>query len=239
MNSHDQRHRNAHPDDQALFGDQQLLRLQKAVYELCWLFNHGYARHSAITLVGDHHQLRRRQRIAIGRAACSDDRKNARNCKCLKLQQIKNRDLIIDGFNLIITLEAAIAGAVLLQCRDGCIRDLASVHGTYRQVRETKSVIELVGRALAVFEPASVQWLFDKPVSNSGQLAQLVRKVANTYNWNWQADLLDNPDQTIKASDKIAITSDSVILDSVEYWLNLTAYLLEQYVQDAWLIDFP
>ena len=237
MNSHDQRHRNAHPDDQTLFGDQQLLRLQKAVYELCWLFNHGYARHSAITLVGDHHQLGRRQRIAIGRAACSDDRKNARNCKCLKLQQIKNRDLIIDGFNLIITLEAAIAGAVLLQCRDGCIRDLASVHGTYRQVQETELIIEMIGRTLAAFEPASVYWLFDKPVSNSGRLTQLVRATAEAHGWNWRADLHDNPDRAISSSDKIAITSDSAILDAVEHWLNLTAYMLDHDFHDVWLID--
>ena len=237
MNSHDQRHRNAHPDDQALFGDQQLLRLQKAVYELCWLFNHGYARHSAITLVGDHHQLGRRQRIAIGRAACSDDRKNARNCKCLKLQQIKNRDLIIDGFNLIITLEAAIAGAVLLQCRDGCIRDLASVHGTYQQVQETELIIEMIGRTLAAFEPASVYWLFDKPVSNSGRLTQLVRTTAEAHGWNWRADLHDNPDRAISSSDKIAITSDSVILDAAEHWLNLTVYMLDHDFYDIWLID--
>ena len=238
MNSHNQRHRSAQSNDQSLFNGQQLLCLQKAVYELSWLFNHGYARHSAITLVGDHHQLGQRQRIAIGRAACSDDRKNARNSKCLKLQEIKHRHLIIDGFNLIITLEAAIAGAVLLQCRDGSIRDLASVHGTYRQVQETKLIIELIGRTLATFAPASVQWLFDKPVSNSGRLVQLVRTTAKSYNWNWQADLHDNPDRAISAAiDKIAITSDSVILDSVEHWLNLTTYMLDHYFHDAWLID--
>jgi hypothetical protein len=238
MNTHNHRHRNAHPSDQIYFSGQHVLRLQKAIYELCWLFDRGYSRHSSIKLVGDHHQLRQRQRVAIGRIACSENSKNNRNSKCLDLSDVKNRHLIIDGFNLIITLESAMAGALLLRCYDGCIRDLASVHGTYRQVSETKSVIELVGRALAVFEPASVQWLFDKPVSNSGRLAQLVRKMANTHNWNWQADLLDNPDQTIKASDKIAITSDSVILDSVEYWLNLTTYLLEDSFQDAWLLDF-
>ena len=238
MNSHDQRHRNAHPDDRILFGGQQLLRVQKAVYELCWLFNHGYSRHSAVTLVGDHHQLGQRQRIAIGRAACSDDRKNARSSKCLELPDITNHHLIIDGFNLIITLEAAMASAVLLRCRDGCIRDLASVHGTYRQVRETGSVIEMIGDTLAVFEPAGVQWLFDKPVSNSGRLAQLVRTTAKTHGWNWQADLHDNPDRAISDSDKIAITSDSAILDAVEHWLNLTAYLLEHNFHDAWLIDF-
>ena len=53
MNSYDQRHRNAHPDDRVLFDDQHLLRMQKAVYELCWLFNRGYSRHSAIKFVGE------------------------------------------------------------------------------------------------------------------------------------------------------------------------------------------
>ncbi|NOQ14010.1 MAG: DUF434 domain-containing protein [Methyloprofundus sp.] len=237
MNSHNQRHRNAHPNDPALFNGQQLLRLQKAVYELGWLFNHNYARHSALTLVGDHHQLGQRQRIAIARAACSDNSKNARNSKCLKLQEIKNRHLIIDGFNLIITLEVAIAGAVLLQCHDGCIRDLASVHGTYRQVQETELIIEMIGRTLATFEPASVHWLFDRPVSNSGRLTQLVRSTAKSHGWNWLADLHDNPDRAISSSDKIAITSDSVILDAVEHWLNLTSYMLEHHFHDAWLID--
>ena len=238
MSSHDQRHRSAHPDDRAFFCGQQLLRVQKAVDELCWLLNRGYARHSAITLVGDHHQLEQRQRIAIGRAACSDDRKNARSCKRFELPEVKDHPLIIDGFNLIITLEAAMAGAVLLRCRDNCIRDLASVHGTYRQVSETESVIELIGHTLAVFEPSGVQWLFDKPVSNSGRMAQLVRTTAKTYSWNWQADLHDNPDRAISTSDKIAITSDSVILDAVDHWLNLTAYMLEHHFQDAWLVDF-
>jgi len=237
MNSHNQRHRNAHPDDQKLFNGQQLLRLQKAVYELCWLFNHGYSRHPAITLVGDHHQLEQRQRIAIGRAACSDNRKNTRNSKCLNLQEIKHRHLIIDGFNLIITLEAAIAGAVLLQCHDACIRDIAGVHGTYRQVQETELVIEMIGCTLATFEPGSVQWLFDRPVSNSGRLVQLIRATAKSHGWNWQADVHDNPDRAISTSDKIAITSDSVILDAVDHWLNLTAYMLDHYFHDAWLID--
>ncbi len=238
MDSHAHRHRNTHPDDQILFRGQQLLRVQKAVYELCWLFDRGYARHSALRLVGDHYQLEQRQRLAIGRAACSVDNKNSRKRKCLKLTDIKNHPLIVDGFNLIITLEAAMAGAVLLRCRDGCIRDLSSVHGTYRQVAETKSVIEIIGQYLTAFKPASVHWLFDKPVSNSGRLAQLVLAVADAYGWNWQVDLLNNPDQAISASEKIAITTDSAILDAVQHWVNLTNYLLEQHFQQAWLIDF-
>lgn len=238
MNTHNHRHRSAHPDDRILFFGQHLLTLKKAVDELCWLFNRGYSRHSAIKLVGDHHQLRQRQRIAIGRVACSVDCINNKRNKCLSLSDIKNRHLIIDGFNLVITLESAMSRAVLLRCCDGCIRDLASVHGTYRLVSETNAVIELVGRTLSTFQLASVQWLFDRPVSNSGKLAKLVRSTAKAYDWNWQAELLDNPDSVIKSSNMIAITSDSVILDAVGEWVNLMSYLLEYCFQEAWVIDF-
>ncbi len=237
MSSSAQRHRNAHPDDRILFAGTQLQRLREAVCELCWLFDRGYARHSAIKLVGDHHQLSKRQRLAIGRAACSAESGRQRDAKRLELEQIDGRPLSIDGFNLIITLEAAMAGAVLLRCRDGCVRDLASVHGTYRQVGETRSAIELVGRTLALFHPSSVRWLFDKPISNSARLAQLVRIVAGENGWNWRAELLDNPDKTIAAGADVAITSDSAVLDAVTQWTNLNGYLIEHHFRSAWLID--
>jgi hypothetical protein len=238
MNTHEQRHRGPNLNDKALFSGEPLQRLHDAVYELCWLLDRGYARHSAIQLVGDHHQLTERQRLAMSRAACSSVNRAIRQAKCLPIEQIKDQPLVIDGFNLVITVETAMAGGLLLGCCDGCIRDIASIHGTYRQVQETRQAIELIGKALQPFTPESVLWLFDKPVSNSGRLAVLVRDVAEVHRWNWQAALIDNPDQAIVGSHKIAITSDSVILDGVGRWVNLGAYLITNYFQEAWLVDF-
>ena len=238
MNTHEQRHRSANQNDKALFSGEQLLRLHNAVYELCWLLDRGYARHSAIQLVGDHHQLVMRQRLAISRAACSSVNRELRIAKCLPIEKIKDQPLVIDGFNLIITVETAMAGGLLLRCCDGCIRDIASIHGTYRQVHETRQAIELIGYVLQSFAPESVLWLFDKPVSNSGRLAVMVRSIAEAHRWNWQAELIENPDQAILDSHKIAITSDSVILDGVLHWVNLGANLVIKYFQEAWLIDF-
>ena len=238
MNTHEQRHRGPNLNDKALFSGEPLQRLHDAVYELCWLLDRGYARHSAIQLVGNHHQLTERQRLAISRSACSSVNRSIRQAKRLPIEQIKDQPLVIDGFNLIITVETAMAGGLLLGCCDGCIRDIASIHGTYRQVQETRQAIELIGKALQPFTPESVLWLFDKPVSNSGRLAVLVRDIAEAYRWNWQAALIDNPDQAIVGSKKVAITSDSAILDEVEYWVNLGAYLITNYFQEAWLVDF-
>ncbi|MCK9345491.1 MAG: DUF434 domain-containing protein, partial [Candidatus Pacebacteria bacterium] len=138
MNTHEQRHRGMHLNDQALFSGEPLLRLRDAVYEFCWLLNRGYARHSVMQLVGDHHQLVKRQRLAISRAACSNTSRELRKTTCLPIEQIKDRQLVIDGFNLIISVETAMAGGLLLRCCDGCIRDIAGIHGTYRLGHETR-----------------------------------------------------------------------------------------------------
>lgn len=238
MNTHEQRHRGVHLNDRALFSGEQLLRLRDAVYEFCWLLDRGYTRHSVIQLVGDHHQLVKRQRLAISRAACSNTSRALRQTTCLRIEQIKDRQLVIDGFNLIISVETAMAGGLLLRCCDDCIRDIAGIHGTYRLVHETRQAIELIGNVLETFSPASVLWLFDKPVSNSGRLAEMVRDIAKVHHWNWQAELIGNPDQAIRNSCKVAVTSDSAILDGGVLWLNLGAYLITNHFQESWLIDF-
>jgi len=238
MNTHEQRHRGMHLNDQALFSGEPLLRLRDAVYEFCWLLNRGYARHSVMQLVGDHHQLVKRQRLAISRAACSNTSRELRKTTCLPIEQIKDRQLVIDGFNLIISVETAMAGGLLLRCCDGCIRDIAGIHGTYRLVHETRQAVELIGNVLQAFSPASVLWLFDKPVSNSGRLAEMVRDIATAHHWNWRAELIDNPDQVIRNSGKVAITSDSAILDGGVQWVNLGAYLTTNHFHESWLIDF-
>jgi len=238
MNIHEKRHRGANLNDKTLFSGERLPHLHDAVYELCWLLDRGYARHSAINLVGDQHQLAMRQRLTISRAACSSVSREIRQAKCLPIEKIKGQPLVIDGFNLIITVETAMAGGLLLGCCDGCIRDIASIHGTYRQVHETRQAIELIGKVLQSFNPESVLWLFDKPVSNSGRLAVMIRDIAEAHDWNWQAELVENPDQAILGSHEVAITSDSAILDGVERWVNLGDYLITKYFQEAWLIDF-
>src|SRR6185295_13292534 len=125
------KHRGAHPEDRKLFGNDQLPALRRAVSELSWILTRDYSMKSALKLVGDRHALTDRQRLAISRGACSDQ-SNARRARTrVEIEELASADVIIDGFNLIITIEAALGGGILFLCRDGCIRDLASVYGSY------------------------------------------------------------------------------------------------------------
>ncbi|MDQ3746184.1 MAG: DUF434 domain-containing protein [Acidobacteriota bacterium] len=231
------RHRGAHPEDARLFADERLAALRVATAELSWLLGRGYQPKSALKLVGDRHGLRERQRLAVSRAACPDERAEGRRASRVDAGGVAGSDLIVDGFNLVITLEAALAGGVLILCRDGCVRDLSSVHGSYRAVEETERAVLLAGEALAALRPASVLWLFDKPVSNSGRLAGRVRNIAAERGWPWTVEVEFNPDRTIINSGRVAVTSDSNVLDRAARWLNLSRLLIERSVAHAWLVD--
>ena len=125
-------HRGRHPEDDRLFAPDQVPRMQVAVHDLSWLLSRDYALPSALKLVGDRYGLEQRQRLAVARAACSDAARIDRRSRQVEPSSLHDAQLAIDGFNVLLTIEAALSGGVLLSCRDGCHRDMASVHGTYR-----------------------------------------------------------------------------------------------------------
>lgn len=239
MSSED-RHRGAHPADQELFGAKAFPALRQATADLSWLLSRGYARASALKLVGDRHALRERQRLAVGRAACGDEARAGRQRSQLNADQLSGRSMKVDGFNLLVSLEAALSGGVLLHCRDGCIRDMSSVHGSYRAVVETDAAITTAGTRLTALGITSVHWLLDSPVSNSGRLAHRIREVAEEHAWPWTVEAVFNPDTAlIAARDTVVVSSDAMVIDGTACWFNLAADLiLDGHAgQTPWLVD--
>jgi len=95
---------------------------------------------------------------------------------------------------VLTTIEAALAGGVVLGCCDTTYRDMASMHGSYRKVAETIPALELIGRALEELGVAEAVWLLDRPVSNSGRLKSMIEGVAQSHHWPWRVELVQNPD---------------------------------------------
>ncbi len=130
-------HRGPHPADAKLFAPKAICDLRLALADFSLLLTKGYAEKSALKLVGDRFSLTERQRQAIMRSACSDQQLGPRKQRQVKLADLAGRAIAIDGYNVLITIEAAMSGACVFKGRDGCLRDLASIHGTYRKVTET------------------------------------------------------------------------------------------------------
>ncbi len=144
--------------------------------------------------------------------------------------------IALDGYNVLITIEAAMSGGVIFKGWDGCYRDLASIHGTYRKVTETIPAVELIGQFLNETSVAGALWLLDKPVSNSGRLKTLIGELAKKNDWPWEIDLVMSPDAALIKGDIIAATSDSVVLDACRKWINLATEVISRKLASAWVI---
>ena len=154
-----QRHRGRHPKDDVLFAPKQLPRLLEAVVDLCFLFSRGYSDNAACKLVGDRYQLTSRQRSAILRSSASAQSIELRQQK--RVRDLDGQTLCLDGYNILITVETMLSGGVLLCGADGCIRDLASVHGSYKKVEETVPALITIGKTIQEAMCVQRTWYFD------------------------------------------------------------------------------
>lgn len=230
-------HRGPHPEDARLFAAAAWPVLREAMADLCWLLSREYATRSAVKLVGDRYQLAARQRTAVERCACSDAALARRGAHRVGPESLQGRELWADGYNLLTTIEAAMAGGVILAGRDGAFRDMASMHGSFRKVCETRPALELLGRIGVAFGASVWVWYLDRPVSNSGRLKTLMQELAAAHGWPWRVELVPNPDPILANADQIVVSADSVILDACQSWFNLGREAVTVHIPTAHVID--
>lgn len=209
------------PGDAKEFGPRQTQTLRTALGDVAMLLDRGYAVCRAADFVGDRYQLSSRQRTALVRAACSKAALKGRAAREIN-GGLEGGELIIDGFNVIITLETALSGSTVLRCMDGTLRDLCGLRGTYRLIDKTGPAVELALSRMEVLGISSAVWVLDKPVSNSGRLAGLIREASQGRSFSTRVVLSERAD-TLVAQGKCAATSDSAILDTPVNWVNLAS----------------
>lgn len=226
-------HRGAHPEDARLFAPERWPALQAAAADIAWLLDRGYALRSSLALVGNRHALSARQRLAVARCTCSQEQLARREAHRLPASALVDRELWIDGYNVLISIESALAGGIILAGRDGCYRDMASLHGTYRDVAETVKAARLIGDFAADCGVAKGHWLLDRPMANSGRLKDILLSVAQQCGWTWQVDLEYSPDKILSTTLDVVASSDSAVLDRCNCWTNAARSIIEQKIPDV------
>jgi hypothetical protein len=232
-----QTHRGAASEDQKLFGPPQLPVLRTAAADFCWLLDRDYAPRSALELVGNRYCLAARQRMAISRYASSEHDTRRRRARLIDIADLRGRELWIDGYNVLTLIESALAGGVVLLCRDGCCRDIAGIHRRYRKVSETVPALQLVGETMTAAGVTTCRWWLDKPVSNSGRLKTVILELAKAKGWNMEVELAFSPDHELSHTENPVATSDGIILERCRAWVNLARQIITERVPDAKVID--
>ena len=244
-----QKHRGANPKDYAAFSEKNIESLKQATSDLSWLLSNGYSQNASLKLVGDKFSLTDRQRKAINAASADQQSLELRKEKEISIDSTSDfinhtSDfvLVIDGYNLLITTECALSNAPLFIGLDGCMRDIASIHSTYRKVEETIPALELIGKVIEELEIKETIWVLDSPISNSGRLKKVMEDLAEEKKWNWKVKLEKHADKSIvelsQNSTYIVASCDAWITINASKWINLCRFIIENYIPDAWVLDF-
>jgi hypothetical protein len=205
--------------------------LQKAASDFRYLLNHGYSRKASLELVGNRYQLFSDQRQLLHRGVFSDSDSKSRRKRKISIERIRDKDLAIDGYNVIITIEAGLSGRPLILGSDGFIRDISGLSGNFRKTPKTEEAIRSIINTLKKVRPLHTLFLFDAPISKSGKLAQEVRDYLTRGKLSGDARAVRVPEEILIGFPGVVATSDTAIIDQSEKVFDLAGYILNKKIK--------
>ena len=213
--------------DHLLFGTPEAQQnLLQALNDMHYLLSRNYPPRATLALVGNRYQLVQRQLQALQGMSCSAEEMNKRKEKELLPAALKGQTLLLDGFNVLIILETALAGGFIFEGLDGCYRDIASVHGTYKKAQHTNEALIIIGNTLQQLQLQKVVWVFDAPISNSGKLKSTCYEIAEKHGFPWEIILDNHPDKYLIDNKGSVCSSDGWVLNECTAWFNLGAFII-------------
>jgi hypothetical protein len=205
-------------------------KLQDASNDLRFLLNRGYRKVMAINFVGNHYLLDKNERNFLNRTVFSLNKSRFRKSKVIPICKIKGNTLLVDGYNVLISIESICSDDdSIIISDDGVMRDVNAVFGKYKFREITENALNSIVSLIRVYQPKDVKVFYDKPVSYSGKLAKLTERIMLNHGIIGNAETDVNVDyQLIKLSHKtsgVVATSDGIIMDKVDYILDIPCYI--------------
>ncbi|AKV75366.1 hypothetical protein MsedC_1667 [Metallosphaera sedula] len=173
-------------------------QLREAILDYRYLLDRGYGSKPSLDLVTGRYGLNGEERLLLFR--CIHPKKEVEMIKGkVKLEE----PLILDGFNVGLSLVNAWDGEQLFLCDDNFVRDL----GLGRKKGDSRLVNALVSVGeLLISLGLKFRIVLDSQVSMSGEIAGKLRRLG------LDVSVVNRADKEIIASQGTSVTSDFVIL---------------------------
>jgi hypothetical protein len=210
--------------------------LQEAAEDFRYLLNRGYPRKAALELVGNRYQLTSDQRHLLHRGIFSDADSKSRRKSKIPIGKVRNRDLAIDGYNILITIETGLSDRPLILGDDGFIRDISGLSGNFKKTEKTEEAFQLILDIVKRVKPLKTLFLFDSPISMSGELAQEVRSLLKKESLLGDAKAVKVPEKILIGYPGVIATSDTAIIDQSKEVVDLAGDIIVQKIRSKSII---
>ncbi len=188
--------------------------LKDASYDLKFLLNRGYRKKIALNFVANKYLLDKNARNYLARKVFSTLTSFNRIIKIVDINSINNKAIFIDGYNVLITVESICNQEYdsIVMCDDGVLRDTNAIFGKYKINSHTEIALTNIINLLKHHHPKCVYFLYDSPVSKSGELAKLTNSLLKYNKLQGNAVTNKNVDyelvKLVKHHNGIVATSD-------------------------------
>ncbi|MDA2918893.1 DUF434 domain-containing protein [Desulfobacterota bacterium AH_259_B03_O07] len=201
-----------------------------------YLKRRGYSLRSILEIIGNHFQLNTSERNVLFRGFFTKNEMRDRLTKLVDPRHVNGKNLEIDGYNQLITIESYRKGSFVFISKDGVARDTASVYRSYKISPITEEVLNILFNNLGVIRLAEFIFYFDQPVSHSGKLCEMINGMILKYGLNGKAETVKSPDFILKSGNLVA-TSDTIIMAGAGSIFDLAGWLIDRVWQPK-LVDF-
>jgi hypothetical protein len=209
-------------------------KLLKPARDIRSILRWGYPKFPTIRFVADHFQISQEERYILTRVIMPPDRIVSRINKKVACKGIKERDLLLDGYNVLLSVDSLLKKEPMWFCDDGYIRDTSYYFSKSKQAEDLEEALDTILTFLSEAGPKSVVFLLDAQISRSGELAGFIRHKLNECGISGEAKTSKVVDYELKAeggnseNNVILATSDGIVIDSVLEVLDIPACLMEK-----------
>jgi hypothetical protein len=203
-------------------------KIKKAAEDLKYLLDRDYNKRTALNLVVNHYKSSDSERNYLQRYVFSDRDIELHMSRLYPIEKIAMGDVIIDGYNVLVTVEAILGGKELVKGMDGFLRDNSAIFSRYIFDKNTKKALKKTVLTLKEYMPRSVLFLFDSQMSHSGELASYVRCKLNELGLSGDARTSRIVDKEIVDMNGITVTTDSIIIEKVDRVVDIGSAIYER-----------
>ncbi len=200
--------------------------LRDAICDLRYLLNRGYRRKAALDTVGNRYELSSESRNFLVRAVFSKSEARSNKEKLMGIDYLKGRNVAIDGYNVLISVEESLRGGEVFLCDDGFVRDAKGVFGKYTFSVHTDQAIEEILKVLSDHAVKEAIFVFDSQVSRSGELAAKFRQRMNGLGVAGKAIAVPNADHEVGRHD-VVCSCDRAIIKTARKAVDLVSYIVK------------
>lgn len=206
--------------------------LVEAAKDYKYLLNRGYPVKESLDLVVKRYFLNNIERMILYRCIHPSEMAKSIASRKVKAEEVYGQTLLIDGFNVLITVATAFNGGQVFLGDDGLLRDVSkSIRKFSFSVEKHLEKLKLIVKEACLLMPSNIIFFYDKQVSYSGEIASLTRSLGKEVKYKIDTIVSSRNDKTIIMYSErgIVSSSDIVILLKAKRIFDLAQYIIAKW----------